>query len=240
MAPIRVGCPVYDYQAIDVIGPTDLLNSAGKEFAEIARRMGMLDDEIVAHAPELVFHHIGVTREPVPLFSSKITMVPTTTVDECPELDILFLGGPDPSTFELHPKFADLVRRHVAAGKLLFTNCTGGAVAASTGILDGREATLNHAWLDFARERYPKVRWTGEKKWAIDGNIWTAAGAVAGMDMMSYYIQEHISMDSLKLATMNLDFEPRDVNGLFTVLPKRYDANGKQIATHEFNNNNKA
>lgn len=240
MAPIHVGCPIYDYQAIDVIGLTDLLNSAGKELAELVKEMGMVDEEVVARAPQFVFHHIGVTREPVALYSSKVTIVPTTTVDECPELDILLLGGPDASTFKLHPKFADLVRKHVAAGKLLFTNCTGGAVAASTGILDGREATLNHAWLEFAKKRYPKVRWTGEKKWVVDGNIWTAGGALAGMDMVSHYIRETFGKDIFLLAAMNLDYEPRDVEGLFTVLPKRYDANGKQISTHVFTREDKA
>ena len=240
MTTIHIGCPVYDYQAIDVIGPTDLLNSASKEFAELAKTIGAVDDETVARAPNFVFHHIGVTREPVTLYTSKLTITPTTTVDECPELDILLLGGPDPVTFELHPKYADLVRRHVAAGKLLFTNCTGGAVAASTGILDGREATLNHAGLEFARQRYPKVRWTGEKKWVIDGNIWPAAGAVAGMDMVSYYLRENFGNKLFTFAASNLDYEPRDVHGQFTILPKRFDANGKQIATHVFTYGDKA
>lgn len=56
------------------------------------------------------------------LLSSHLTIVPTVTVDDCPELDVLILGGPNPVDFELHPKYAEFIRRHVAAGKLLFTN----------------------------------------------------------------------------------------------------------------------
>ncbi|RYP80006.1 hypothetical protein DL769_002675 [Monosporascus sp. CRB-8-3] len=232
MAPIHVGCPVYDYQVIDVIGVTDLLSSASKEIMSFCKRFRPIDDATFARAPQFVFHHIGITLEPVRLATSGVSLVPTTTVEDCPELDILLIGGPDPVTFELHPKFADLVRRHVAAGKVLFTNCTGAAVAASTGALDGRNATVNHVEYEWVKRRYPKVNWSKETKWVVDGNIWTASGAVAGMDMVAHWLKEKFGLDVLTEGGINLDYEPRNAEGLFEVFPKRYDSNGKQISTH--------
>lgn len=240
MAPIHIGCPIYDYQVIDVLGLTDLLNSAGKEILKFCQLHGPIDDAVIERAPQFVFHHIGVTRDPVTLLTSSLTLVPTTTVDECPELDILILGGPDPVSFQLHPEFADLVRRHVAAGKTLFTNCTGASVAASTGVLDGKNATVNNVEYEWVKNKYPKVKWTKEKRWIVDGNIWTGSGAVAGMDMVSHWLKEKYGLDVLTYGTMGLDFEPRDENGLFTVLPKRFDADGNQISTHVFSYHNQA
>jgi transcriptional regulator GlxA family with amidase domain len=155
-------------------------------------------------------------------------------VDECPELDIILLGGPNPVGFELYQKYVDLIRQHINAGKLLFTTCTGSAVLASTGLLDGKNATINHAEYQWAKENYPAVTWTKERKWVVDGNIWTGAGAVAGMDMLAHWLKEKFGQDVLTYAARNLDYEPRGVDGVTPMIPKRYDENGKQLSTHEF------
>ncbi|KAF5579028.1 dj-1 family [Fusarium pseudoanthophilum] len=234
MAPIHVGALVYDYQAIDVLGPTDLLHSASKEYLQSLSGFMKIELDTISRAPEFVFHHIGITRETLFLQTSNIPIVPTTTVDECPEIDCLLLGGPDPANFELHPKYAEFIQKHVAAGKLLFTTCTGAIVAAAAGCLDGKNATVNHGAVQPLRLQFPDVKWTDEKKWIIDGNTWTAAGAVAGMDMFAHWIKENFGMDIMVLAASMLDYEPRDVDGILNVIPKRYDENGKQLQTHVF------
>lgn len=234
MAPIHFGCLVFDYQAMDVFGPTDVINSASKKYMEELSAVLPVKKETLARAPEFVFHHIGVTLDPVTLVSSSVTIVPTTTVDDCPKLDCLLIGGPDPVTFELHPKHADLVRRHVAAGKLLFSTCTGAAVVASTGVLDGKHATINNVALGLVKQKYPNVKWTDEKKWVVDGNIWTGGGAVAGMDMFAHWLKESFGLDVLIQGALLLDYEPRDIDGVLNVIPKRYDESGKQISTHVF------
>lgn len=234
MAPIHFGCPLYDYQAIDVLGSTDLLNSCTKPYIKALSPLTSATEETISRAPEFVFHHIGATREPVFLGSSGITIVPTTTVDECPELDYLLVGGPDPVNFKLHPKLVELIQRHAAAGKPIFTTCTGAAVVASTGVLDGKSATINNVAYHLMKKIYPQVKWTIEKKWVVDGNVWTAGGAVAGMDMFSHWIAEKFGSDILAHGASLLDFEPRDIDGILNVIPKRYDESGKQLFTHAF------
>jgi transcriptional regulator GlxA family with amidase domain len=235
MAPLQFGVLVYDFQAIDVIGPTDLVNSSSKAYLQAISGFMKIEPEVLSRASDFIFHHIGITRDPVSIASSSITLVPTTTVDDCPELDILLLGGPDPVNFELHPKFADLIRNHVAAGKLLFTTCTGAAVAAAAGVLDGKNATINHAVVPLVKQKFPSVNWTDEKKWVVDGNVWTAGGAVAGMDMFAHWLKEMFGPDVLILGSSLLDYEPRDIDGILNVLPKRFDESGKQLPTHSFN-----
>ncbi|KAJ9611804.1 hypothetical protein, variant [Exophiala oligosperma] len=232
MAPLNIGILVYDYQAIDIIGPTDLLNSSSKVLAERLRTFIPVDDEVIEQAPDFIFHHIGLTREPVRLLTSALTIVPSTTVHECPELDFLLIGGPAPVRFQLAEEYADFIRRHVASGKLTFSTCTGAAVLAAAGVLDGKSATINNIEYDWVKKRYPRVNWTKERKWIIDGNIWTAGGAVAGMDMFSHWLKENYGLSVLTNGALGLDYEPRDYDGLFTVLPKRYDDEGEQISTH--------
>ncbi|KAI0505115.1 class I glutamine amidotransferase-like protein [Xylaria bambusicola] len=234
MAPITFGALVYDYQAMDVMGPTDLLNSSSRHLLSALKVYAPMDETTISRAPEIVFHHIGLNRNPVALLSSHVTIVPTTTVDECPDLDCLILGGPNPDGFELHPKYADFIRRHVAAGKPLFTTCTGAYVAALSGVLDGKNATVNHIEFAWIKKRLPQVKWSMDKQWVVDGNIWTGSGASAGMDMIAHWIKENYGLDVLTAGALGLDYEPRDIDGLLTVLPKRYDGKGKQISTHVY------
>lgn len=109
--------------------------------------------------------------------------------------------------------------------------CTGSFVAAQAGVLDGRTATVNHIEFEWIKKRYPKVNWVLEQ-WVVDGNIWTGSGAVAGMDMAAHWIKEKYGEKVMTAAALGLDFEPRDINASLTVLPKRYDANGKQTSAH--------
>lgn len=234
MAPIHFGCLVFDYQAIDVIGPCDLLNSASKRLMTASSFFSPVDEEALARAPEFVFHHIGETREPVPLLSSALTLVPTTTVDDCPELDCLLVGGPNPAGHQVPPTYVEFIRRHVAAGKLLFTTCTGAAVVAATGVLDGKQATINNLEYNWVAKQFPNVKWTKDKKWIVDGNIWTGSGAVAGMDMIAHWVKENFGLNVLQQGSLSLDYEPRDSDGLFNVLPQRYDSTGQKISTHVF------
>ncbi|KAI0549693.1 class I glutamine amidotransferase-like protein [Xylaria curta] len=230
---ITIGALVYNYQAIDVIGPTDLINSSSQRILDAIKVYAPIDETTFSKAPQVVLHHVGLTKEPVTL-SSHVTIVPTTTVDNCPELDVLILGGPNPVDFKLNPKYAEFIRRHVASGKALFTTCTGAFVAALAGVLDGKNATINHVEYEWVKKRFPQVKWTVEKQWIVDGNLWTGSGAVAGMDMVAHWIKENFGDDVLTAGAQGLDYEPRDVDGLLTVLPKRYDANGKQISTHVY------
>lgn len=234
MAPIHIGCLVFDYQAIDVIGPCDLLNSATKRLMTGISLYVPVDPRTIEKAPEFVFHHIGETIAPVNLLTSAITLVPTVTVDDVPELDILIIGGDSPARSNIPEKYKEFIRRHVAAGKLLFTTCTGSAVVAGTGALDGRRATVNNLEYNYVKNRYPAVQWTREKKWIVDGNVWTGSGALAGMDMVAHWIKENFGLDVLLQAALSLDYEPRDADGLFTVFPQQYDADGNKLSTHVF------
>jgi len=220
MAPLQFGILMVPYQTIDAAGPLDVLSCCSKalvssfEAAGIPGTAGMTDKAI-----DIEFHHINETMDPVAL-TAGVKVLPSTTCDNCPPLDFLLVGGPDVSTFKLPERFAEFLRAHVAAGKGLFTTCTGALGISSSGVLDGKTATTNHMVLPMAKHISPNVKWV-EKQWVEDGNIWTAGGACAGMDMMAHWVIENYGMDVAKLGFYGLDYEPRDVDGN-RVLPQQH------------------
>ncbi|KAK3214411.1 hypothetical protein GRF29_19g59723 [Pseudopithomyces chartarum] len=233
---IHFGALVYEYQAMDVVGPFDLINSAGQTIAQYAYGHGAISKETLDKAPNFVFHHIGESFEPVKLLTSNFHLQPTDIVDNPPEIDYLLIGGPVPETFKFPPKYIDFIKRHHAAGKVIFTTCTGASALASTGILDGKNATVNNLEYAWVTKTYPNVKWSKNKKWVVDGNIWTGGGAVAGMDMFAHWLETSFGKDIMTAGAMGMDYEPRDIDGMIGVIPLRYDAQGKQIATTVFPN----
>lgn len=86
-------------------------------------------------------------------------------------------------------------------------------MAGLAGLLNGLNATTNHGAVLMAQQMIPKVKWTGEKQWVIDGKFWTAGGAFAGTDMFAHCVMENYGRDVAEAGYTALDFKPRDVNG---------------------------
>jgi transcriptional regulator GlxA family with amidase domain len=220
MAPLNFGILMIPYQMLDIAGPLDLLCGASKTLLTSLAGAGVPGcAEMLLKAIDIEFHHINETMDPVTMTGGH-RVLPTTTCDDCPPLDFLLIGGPDFTTYTLSPRFAEFIKEHVKAGKQLFTDCTGGLAIASSGVLDGREATTNHAVLEIAKKVAPKVKWV-EKQWVEDGNVWTAGGACAGMDMMAHWLIKNYGMELAKFSFYGLDYEPRDIEGN-RVLPQQH------------------
>ena len=60
-----------------------------------------------------------------------------------------------------------------AAGAELVTSvCTGSALLAAAGLLDGYRATSNKRAFAWAREQGPRVQWVAQARWVADRDRW--------------------------------------------------------------------
>jgi cyclohexyl-isocyanide hydratase len=72
-----------------------------------------------------------------------------------------------------------LIRSHFAAGRLVFSVCTGALLCGAAGILRGRQATTHwSAWNLLPYYGGRPVR----SRVVVDGNLVTAAGVTVGLD----------------------------------------------------------
>lgn len=81
------------------------------------------------------------------------------------------------------PAVLDAVRRAHARGARLVGFCSGAFTLAEAGVLDGRRATAHWQWADSFRARFPSVQLESDVLFVDDGDILTAAGSAAALDL---------------------------------------------------------
>lgn len=103
--------------------------------------------------------------------------------------EILFIPGGQGTRIEVENQnfISHLIKAHKAATYTLSV-CTGAALLARAGILDGRSATTNKRAFNWVMTQSAKTNWIREARWVEDANLFTSSGVSAGIDMTLGFI----------------------------------------------------
>lgn len=86
--------------------------------------------------------------------------------------------------------------------------CTGSLVYGDAGLLDGRPATTHWAALDELRAVSDKIDVVTDRRWVDDGDVVTASGVSAGIDMALHLICRLHSEERAKFVRMAIQYDP--------------------------------
>ncbi|MER5579699.1 GlxA family transcriptional regulator, partial [Streptomyces massasporeus] len=78
----------------------------------------------------------------------------------------------------------------------LVSVCTGAAVLAGAGLLDGRRATTHWAYCERIAREHPAVEIDPDPVYVRDGHISTSAGVTAGIDLALALVEEDLGRDA--------------------------------------------
>jgi putative intracellular protease/amidase len=165
-----IGIVLFDgFELLDVYGPLEIWNSLTNLFRIVT----------VGEKPGPV----SPSRGPNAPAGGPQTVVAQTLL-ACEPLDVVFVPGGHGTRREVaNPVLLDWLRRQTASAEFVASVCTGSAVLAAAGVLDGRRATSNKAAFAWVRSQGPRVTWVPEARWVVDGKYWTSSGVSAGIDM---------------------------------------------------------
>jgi transcriptional regulator GlxA family with amidase domain len=184
-----------DFEELDAIGPWEVL-------AYWAR-------EVAAPGTEV----ITVARTVEPVRAAKgLRVLPDLTTDDVGAFDVLLLPGGKGTrallTEETEPFRAGL-RELAAQGVLMTSVCTGSLVYAAAGLLRGRPATTHWSTLDLLAELDPTIEVRPDDRFVDDGNVITAAGVSAGIDMALHLVVRLDSADAAREVRRGIQYDPQ-------------------------------
>jgi cyclohexyl-isocyanide hydratase len=135
--------------------------------------------EVLSRIPNSTIHVIAETKSPVRDIQALI-LTPEMTIAEAPEFDVLLVpGGYGQQELMNDEEVLSVIRNHFAAGRLLFSVCTGALLCGAAGVLRGRQAATR--WAAWNLPRYYGAK-PVRLRVVRDGNLVTAAGVTAGLN----------------------------------------------------------
>jgi transcriptional regulator GlxA family with amidase domain len=155
---------------------------------------------------EFEIHIVAETMEPV-----AATPGPRTTPDEAfgdrERYDILLVPGGMGSRPGMENKvLINWIAEQAARAEIIASVCTGSAMLAGAGVLDGRRATSNKMAWDWVVSQGPKVDWVRQARWVEDGNIFTSSGVSAGTDMSLALIEMLIGAEAMETIARRAEY----------------------------------
>jgi transcriptional regulator GlxA family with amidase domain len=160
-----------DVEELDFIGPWEMLGMWSK-FAD-----GPEQRFIVAQSIKQVTCAKG-------LFVN-----PHVSFQECPQLDFLLVPGGQGTRQEVdNPALIDFIAEQARQCKAVLSVCTGAFLLHRAGILSRKKATTH--WNSLDRLRALEDVTVVEDRLVRDGNVWSAAGVSAGIDMILAFIAD--------------------------------------------------
>ena len=129
---------------------------------------------------------VAQTREPVRAAKGML-FTPDRSFDDCPPLDVLLIPGGEGTRREVdNQALVEFVQRVGQGAAWVTSVCTGAFILRRAGFLAGRRATTHWSAMDLLRAE-PGVT-VVEQRFVHDGNVITAAGVSAGIDMALYLV----------------------------------------------------
>jgi putative intracellular protease/amidase len=111
----------------------------------------------------------------------------------CPEFDILLVPGGRGTRREVdNPALLAWLQSQAQTAQYVTSVCTGSALLARAGLLDGRRATTNKAAFEWVVSQGERVDWQKQARWVEHDNYFTSSGISAGIDM-SLALIAHLS-----------------------------------------------
>ena len=175
-----------DFETLDVFGPVEIL--------------GRLKDK----------YHISFYSQSGGLVKNAhgISIVTENIEDIKNGVDIFLIPGGHGTRKEVdNVLLIDKIREICLLSQFVLTVCTGSALLARTGLLDGKNATTNKRAFDWVTTQGQNVTWIRKARWTKDEKYYTSAGVSAGMDMTLGFLNDLHGIEFARKVAFEIEYD---------------------------------
>jgi putative intracellular protease/amidase len=190
--PLMMGAILYEgFELLDMFGPLEMFTALPPEALQVV---------MVAQEKGTVKAG-SMSQSPMPSF------VADYGFDDAPHLDLILLPGGFGTIPELeNEKMISFLKERCPQSQITASVCSGSALLAKAGLLDGRRATSNKVFFNLAASQSDKVDWATEARWVDDGQYVTSSGVSAGIDMALAVIGRLFDMETAEKIAIGAEY----------------------------------
>jgi cyclohexyl-isocyanide hydratase len=161
--------------------------------------------QVFSSVPGAKVHLIWKRIEPV-ASDSVLTLTPTTTFADCPQLDVICVpGGVGTDDMVNDEEMLDFLGLQAKAAKYITSVCTGSLVLGAAGLLKGYRATTHWSAMDLLAAFGATPTKT---RVCVDRNRITGGGVTAGIDFALTLVSILVDRQTAEMIQLRLEYNP--------------------------------
>ena len=179
-----------DAEELDFVGPWEVFTMAAK-----------IRDDIRV---------VTIAERAGPVACAKgMRVIPDHTLADAPALDVVLVPGGMGTRREVNnPVLIEWLRRIAPRLRWVTSVCTGALLVCEAGFARGRRVTTHWAFIEDLRKRYPDVEVLDDVRYVRDGDLATAAGVSAGIDLALWLTGQLFGVDTARKTQRSMEYDP--------------------------------
>jgi cyclohexyl-isocyanide hydratase len=161
--------------------------------------------QVFSSVPGAKVHLIWKRIEPV-TSDSVMTLTPTVTFADCPQLDVICVpGGSGTDDMVNDEEMLEFLRLQAKGAKYITSVCTGSLVLGAAGLLKGYQATTHWSAMDHLA---PFGAVPTKTRVCVDRNRITGGGVTAGIDFALTLVSIMVDRPTAEAIQLRLEYNP--------------------------------
>jgi transcriptional regulator GlxA family with amidase domain len=179
-----------DAEELDFVGPWEVFTMATADLAET--------------------RVVTIAERPGPIRCAKgLRVIPDCDFANAPDLDaVLVPGGQGTRREAENPALLDWLAKAASRCQWVTSVCTGSLLLHASGLTAGRRITTHWAFVEALRGRAPDATVLERVRYVRDGNLVTAAGVSAGIDMALWLVGQIWGIDRARQTQRLMEYDP--------------------------------
>jgi len=179
-----------DAEELDFVGPWEVFTMATADLA---------DSRVVTVAQ----------RSEAIRCAKGLRVLPDHDFASAPELDVVLVPGGQGTRREVdNPALLDWLAKTAARCQWVSSVCTGSLLLHASGLAAGRRITTHWAFVEALRGRAPDATVLDDVRYVRDGNVVTAAGVSAGIDMALWLVGQIWGVERARRTQRFMQYDP--------------------------------
>ena len=160
-------------------------------------------------APEIDIDAFTISFRQGPVYCrSNLVVIPNQTTDFHVDFNVLLIpGGIGIRKILENPSQLKTIEKLIKKAEVVLTVCTGSLILAKVGLLKNKFATTHHTCFDFLHQLEPTTQVIRNKRFVDEGNIVSAAGISAGIDMALFVVKSYFGGDVMHAVKMEMEYD---------------------------------